>query len=299
MDKEKLLIDLNFKVESIKAHINRLKRNELNIHVLDVDMLKKKTVEFYETIFELEKFVGENFNRGKGNILKEEDLVVEAVTVKPPVVEEVVKSDDDGSEIINKEVIKENTTEIITPKVIEEDVTVEEIVIPESVILQQPVVEQVSEPEVIPEPTAPKQPEEEKVKKTIKFDAVIKEDKPPITTESAKSAQTTYDLFSGNSEHAVAEKYQTKDEQSIADKMQKKHITNIREAIGINEKFLFINELFKGDLGRYNKILDDINELTTKQGVDTYLFELKIQFQWADDSEAYAKLKELLDRKFV
>jgi len=52
-------------------------------------------------------------------------------------------------------------------------------------------------------------------------------------------------------------------------------------------------------LGRYNKILDDINDLTTKQGVDTYLFELKIQSQWADDNEAYIKLNELLERKFV
>jgi len=75
-------------------------------------------------------------------------------------------------------------------------------------------------------------------------------------------------------------------------------ITNIREAIGINEKFLFINELFNGDLSRYNKILDDINELTTKKGVDTYLLELKIQFQWADENDAYIKLRELLDRKF-
>ena len=46
------------------------------------------------------------------------------------------------------------------------------------------------------------------------------------------------------------------------------------------------------------EILDEINVLPTKKGVDTYLFELKIEFQWADDNEAYIKLKELLDRKF-
>ena len=52
-------------------------------------------------------------------------------------------------------------------------------------------------------------------------------------------------------------------------------------------------------MGRYNKILDDINDLPTRQGVETYLFELKVQFQWSDDSEAYLRLKELLDRKFA
>ncbi len=50
-------------------------------------------------------------------------------------------------------------------------------------------------------------------------------------------------------------------------------------------------------MGRYNKILDDINELPTKKGVDTYLFELKIEFQWTDENEAYIILKEILERK--
>ena len=109
--------------------------------------------------------------------------------------------------------------------------------------------------------------------------------------------QTAYELFSASTDNPVAEKYQIKDEQSIADKIQKSNISNIREAIGINEKFLFINELFNGDLGRYNKILDDINELPTKKGVDTYLFELKIEFQWTDENEAYIILKEILERK--
>ena len=116
--------------------------------------------------------------------------------------------------------------------------------------------------------------------------------------ETLSAKQTTYDLFSGSGDNAIAERFQSKEETSIAEKMQKSQFSNIREAIGINEKFLFINELFNGDMGRYNKILDDINELTTKQGVDTFLFELKIQFQWADDSEAYKRLKELVDRKF-
>ena len=64
-----------------------------------------------------------------------------------------------------------------------------------------------------------------------------------------------------------------------------------------NEKFLFINELFNGDMTRYNKILDEINEFTTSKGVETYILELKVQSQWGDDNEAYHKLKELCERK--
>lgn len=301
MDKEKLLIDLNHKAESIKAHINRLKRDELVIHMLDVEMLKKKTIEFYDTVFELEKFVENSSDFERGKVLEAQPPVIEIPIPEPTVVEESpIITEVVSEEVeIKEETIIENTAEVATSKVIVEDVIIEEAVIPEPVVSTPPIIENIPETEVIPEAIVEAPIVEEKVQETIVVDEIEKKDNPPVNIELAEPKQTTYDLFSGNSENAVAEKYHAKDEQSIADKMQKSHIANIREAIGINEKFLFINELFNGDLGRYNKILDDINELPTKQGVDTYLFELKIQFQWADDSEAYAKLKELLERKFV
>ena len=73
---------------------------------------------------------------------------------------------------------------------------------------------------------------------------------------------------------------------------------DLRQAIGINEKFLFINGLFNGDLGRYNKAIDEFNELSTKEGVNAHFLELKIHNQWSDDNEGVVKLKALLDRKF-
>lgn len=111
------------------------------------------------------------------------------------------------------------------------------------------------------------------------------------------AAQTAYDLFSTTSDNAIAKQFTSDEDQSVGEKMQKTQVENIREAIGINEKFLFINELFNGDMTRYNKILDEINEFTTSKGVETYILELKVQSQWGDDNEAYHKLKELCERK--
>ncbi len=73
---------------------------------------------------------------------------------------------------------------------------------------------------------------------------------------------------------------------------------DLRSAIGINEKFLFINELFNGDMGRYNKAIDELNSMQNKTGIDTYLMEIKIEKQWSDDDDAFIKFKELVDRKF-
>jgi len=251
MDKEKTLLRLSTQIDTLKAHINRLKKDNYEIHQLDVEMLKKKTIEFYELVFELEAPVVEK----EGGEIKNEPEVK---------VEEVVE------EVIEPEVRAEKKVEKVDEKPKAEIEKVVEVEVEKEII--EPVVEK-QEPE----------PESE-----------INETEVP----EAEVKQTAYDLFSGSADSAVVEKFHISDEPSIAEKMQKSHIANIREAIGINEKFLFINELFNGDMGRYNKILDDINDLTTKQGVDTYLFELKVQFQWADDNDAYISLKELLDRKF-
>ncbi len=296
MDREKLLLELNYKVKSIIEHINRLKDNELDIHKLDVDMLKKKTVEFYDTVFELEKYINNSSDLKRNKATDAYQVVVEADN-EPPVIKESPATTEVVSDeiIIKEDVIIEDSPNVITNDVVEDDVIIEEVDIPEPTVSPPPIIEHIPKPEVIPEPIVPTTLVDEIVQEPIVVDVADTEQKPSV----APPKQATYDLFSGNAENAVAEKYHDKEEQSIADKMQKSHILNIREAIGINEKFLFINELFNGDLGRYNKILDDINDLTTKQGVDTYLFELKIQFQWSDDSEAYFKLKELLERKFI
>ncbi len=287
MDTEKTLLKLSTQIDTIKAHINRLKKSNYNIHSLDVDMLKQKTYELYDLIYDLEDPQPTKEEVIVEDVKIEEKQVVETKVeqkkIDEPKIEEkpiIVKPE--TSQVVEKEIPAQVVEFVI------EEPDQEEVVPPIVEKVPEPVVESIPEPEIesISEPDVEKSPVEETVPE------------PMNEEEAASTQQTNYDLFSGSSDNAIAERFQAKEETSIAEKMQKSHFSNIREAIGINEKFLFINELFNGDMGRYNKILDDINGLTTKQGVDTYLFELKIQFQWANDSEAYNRLVELCERKF-
>ena len=300
MDKEKILKELYSQNESIKAHINRLKKNNYDIHILDVDMLKKKTIELYDMVFALDSLVSQKLPSFQNEIHVPKPPVVETLESKEPIEIKQDTSIDEPTLEDSKSEFVENKPEVPEEGVID-DVVVEEVVIDDSVkVVIAPPIE---EPEAT---VSPKSLFKDETKVESNPDVVSEKDS-KIEAEEVKSVvsksehpkQTTYDLFSVNTENAVAEKFHAKEEISIADKIQKSHISNIREAIGINEKFLFINELFNGDLGRYNKILDDINDLKTKQGVDTYVFELKIQFQWNEDNEAFIKLKELLNRKFI
>ena len=88
------------------------------------------------------------------------------------------------------------------------------------------------------------------------------------------------------------------DDRSLAAKLQQTPGRDLKSVIGINDKFLFVNELFGGSMEKYNKSIENLNDLKTLNGALIYLNELKIELQWNSSNEAYLKLKDLVTRKF-
>ena len=88
------------------------------------------------------------------------------------------------------------------------------------------------------------------------------------------------------------------EDKTLAAKLQQAPVRDLKSAIGINDKFLFVNELFGGSMEKYNKAIDNLNDLKTLNGAMIYLNELKIELQWNSSNEAYQKLKELVTHKF-
>lgn len=88
------------------------------------------------------------------------------------------------------------------------------------------------------------------------------------------------------------------EDHSLAAKLQQNSVRDLKSVIGINDKFLFVNELFGGSMEKYNKSIENLNDLKTLNGAMIYLNELKIELQWNSSNEAYMKLKDLVSRKF-
>ena len=88
------------------------------------------------------------------------------------------------------------------------------------------------------------------------------------------------------------------EDHSLAAKLQQNPVLDLKSSIGINDKFLFVNELFGGSMEKYNKSIDNLNDLKTLNGAMIYLNELKIELQWNSSNEAYQKLKDLVSHKF-
>ena len=88
------------------------------------------------------------------------------------------------------------------------------------------------------------------------------------------------------------------EDHSLAAKFQQNPVRDLKSVIGINDKFLFVNELFGGNMEKYNKSIENLNDLKTLNGAMIYLNELKIELQWNSSNEAYHKLSDLISRKF-
>ena len=89
------------------------------------------------------------------------------------------------------------------------------------------------------------------------------------------------------------------EDNSLAAKLQRAHVSDIRLALGINDKVMIINELFMGSVERYNKSIDALNDFPTLSGARVYMSELQIELQWDTDSQAYRMLNDLVERRFI
>lgn len=73
-------------------------------------------------------------------------------------------------------------------------------------------------------------------------------------------------------------------------------ITELRGAIGLNDRFLMIRDLFGGDVDRYEATIDTLDEFEELDECMIYIVE---NFHWNPDSEAAKLIVSLLERKLA
>lgn len=100
-------------------------------------------------------------------------------------------------------------------------------------------------------------------------------------------------------ENPVEEKPAEPEDNSLAAKLTRAHVDDIRMALGINDKVMIINDLFNGSVDRYNKSIDALNDFPTLSGARVYMSELQIELQWDTECQSYKMLNDLVERRFV
>lgn len=87
---------------------------------------------------------------------------------------------------------------------------------------------------------------------------------------------------------------------SIAGVMQHRKIGTLKEAIGVNEKFLFIRELFNNEPEAYQRCVDRIDASTSLIEATSILdAEYAAKYSWNKEGNAYFHFTSLVERRFV
>lgn len=85
----------------------------------------------------------------------------------------------------------------------------------------------------------------------------------------------------------------------VATALQGAPIRDLKKAIGINDRFLFVNELFRGDENMYERSIKTINGFSIYPEAEYWITrELKVKLSWPDNSETVKLFDQLIKRRF-
>ncbi|HRZ41435.1 MAG TPA: hypothetical protein P5228_01885 [Bacteroidales bacterium] len=87
-------------------------------------------------------------------------------------------------------------------------------------------------------------------------------------------------------------------DQSISGRMQHNPISNLKTAIGINEKFIFVYELFMGNMALYNEVIEQLNTMPGRNEAIALMEELRSQYHWDIENMAFQKLIDIVTRRY-
>ena len=88
------------------------------------------------------------------------------------------------------------------------------------------------------------------------------------------------------------------EDHSVLSKISQAKIVDLKRSIAMNDRFIFIKELFKNDFDSYNRYINDLNACETMQQAEQHLAQLKKQYEWDEENETAQYFLTLIGRKF-
>jgi len=89
------------------------------------------------------------------------------------------------------------------------------------------------------------------------------------------------------------------DKTEVVETLKHEPIKDLRKAIGINDRFVFINDLFRGDEAMYERSIKTINSFYIFQEAEYWINrELIVKLGWDRDHEIVKHFYQLVKRRF-
>lgn len=297
-------------VQEILGKINRIYQKGI-ISKIDQDLILDYTRRFYEQISTIElnhsEFPAIEGTTSVANRENRNDHPDD--TNEEPVIETAVNTDSDNTE-------PEETIEQHRAKIIPEDDRNEEAGIDtRETAVDEPSATGLTEPDEVPDEASLS--DEEQLEESLMLQSLNISFEPPHPAE-----ESPLFLQDGIEEDKAEENVlppqtipvdhptpQQKEEEPVLSDYAKifnfssaapaAATSDIRKKIGINDKYLFLNELFNSDKPAYEKALDYINKITQyPDAVDWVKDSPAMTYKWQDDDDTVLDFYEVLRKHF-
>lgn len=176
----------------------------------------------------------------------------------------------------------------------------EEIKIPAQLETAKEKITSVPQPAYISNSITEQKPKEEPAKVSLNqerrhlpFDAM--EETPTLLHQ--KQRKELHELIAESNESLNDKLRQEKKELSHV--LKDSPVKDLRKAIGVNDRFTFVQELFRGDEAMYERTIKTINGFNILQEAEYWINrELKVKIGWNDNNEVVQHFYQLVRRRF-
>ena len=290
--KSKDIEDLREKIDTLSITINNL--------ISQTDKIIEQNNEILNKISALSISEKISFNECTNSVNQEEKIAEEPVSVSPKQ-EELVKEEPKIKE--EETVLSQSETD---PTKQEEELPKQEVELPKQEI-EEPKQEEEAKQQEVSAPTTEEQPQ--KTTSVLEFlhKRVIKDNPAQETTiPQSETPQQETDIKPTQS-HIQNLTEQIKSEaklqsngktRSIADQFEEKNNRDLSSAIGVSEKFMFINDLFSGNVKEYDTFVKNLNGSASYDESMNIVLSMQAKKRWVKNSVAYTTLENMITKRF-
>lgn len=280
---------------------------------IEIDLLLSKIQALYDEAIQLNRINSKNFSEKKF-VVKEEEFELE-IDEEP----ETITIAQTENLIIPEETPEKKESEFETPvrtpeldkKEVaqEESATIEDEMAEESsgfnsdhieefqqsvqeLIEEEKEIENEPKKDIVPEKEVEKTEKTKKITRTKEKEKKEAQPQRKEIKEVEKKAEPVQDK--SNSINDIINANQSGN--VLANKLNKKPISNINSAIGLNDKFQYIRELFDGSADNYSTTVEKLNSFND---FDEAIKFIEQSFQWDTEDSVVIKFLEIVNRRYL
>lgn len=138
---------------------------------------------------------------------------------------------------------------------------------------------------------------EHAAKEALHFDPL--EDVPTLSHQDAPGGKgTIQEQLKFDYQESLNDRFR-EDKTELSQSLTSAPIKDLKKAIGVNDRFLFINELFRGDEAMYERSIKTIQNFSIYPEAEFWIRrELKVKIGWLDSDPVVKQFDELIKRRF-